>query len=1067
MPDEINREVRSTDAEPDPVVDSSLSGPLLIAAVVLFLTMVWALYDELFSQRPWKHYQAQFVRLYTAHLQKVGPRAAAAEKEARSSPEFQKIEQLLKKAEDSAAPKVKEIDREVDGIRRQLAAIKSPFQDVRARIAALTYELDHAAGKAARDSIRREVDEIRKRQMSVDLPADGAGAAVSAQNLSFVDLEKRFNELRTREAQLISERATVTNQARELRRTRNEYLSEHMVGLGPQQIEGLLRKMHGFRIEIKQIHIEEAGLVDRCESCHLGISEPLPLTAADMGGNRVFVSHPNRTLLTLHDPIRFGCTPCHNGNGLATASVEGAHGNYKHWLWPLFPKENSEAGCLQCHFTDRVLDQAPVLTRGRDLFELKGCVGCHRHEEFDRESDALTSIRSNIQNLEVQQKESRLEADREVQRGDTAESNDQAQQHYAKAERLRVTSSNMDARIKELDLQAKSVMQDLKKVAPNLKDVRLKLHKNWIPVWLKNPHAFRPGTKMPRFRLVDQEVRALSAFIWQSGWQGPAPAPQPKGDAAHGKELFETRGCMACHSMGEGNNRAGGEFAANLSRLGEKANYDYIVRWVHNPRDRTRPYCPYEKRDLGPEDYARHGLPFSFGLDRSTCPNDGHELQVQNMTVMPSLRLTTEEARDIATYLTSLKHDDAAYPSDVAFMDDRRLAEQGRQLTSRYGCGSCHEIAGLEDAPRIGTELTKEGSKPLEQLDFALLEQKAKAEGWYNHKGFFERKIKDPAFFDTGREKALEDRLRMPNFELSPEDSRALITFLLGSLDSPFRSEFRSIPQQFRYIPTDQQKDLQEGWWLVKKYNCMGCHTVQAGQHSVLSALPRYQDPDWKEQLPPSLVQEGARVNPEWLARFLSNPAMTEKDTSRNGVRTYLKARMPTFSFSPNEIRILVRFFEAAAGQSSPYIPSKLEPLTEPERQMARALFSSPGAPCLRCHLVGEPRHDRSATAPNFLVARERLKPAWTARWMLDPQMISPGTAMPSGLFRREDDRWVSAGPTPGIFSGYRGDHVDLLVRYMFQLTPQEQSALIQRLPATARTDRPPPDETATVAHSR
>jgi hypothetical protein len=86
---------------------------------------------------------------------------------------------------------------------------------------------------------------------------------------------------------------------------------------------------------------------------------------------------------------------------------------------------------------------------------------------------------------------------------------------------------------------------------------------------------------------------------------------------------------------------------------------------------------------------------------------------------------------------------------------------------------------------------------------------------------------------------------------------------------------------------------------------------------------------------------------------------------------------------------------------------------------------------------------------------------------MLDPQTISPGTAMPSGLFLRENDRWVSAGPTPGIFAGYRGDHVDLLVRYMFQLTPQEQSALIQRLPATARADRAPPDSTATVAHSR
>ena len=75
---------------------------------------------------------------------------------------------------------------------------------------------------------------------------------------------------------------------------------------------------------------------------------------------------------------------------------------------------------------------------------------------------------------------------------------------------------------------------------------------------------------------------------------------------------------------------------------------------------------------------------------------------------------------------------------------------------------------------------------------------------------------------------------------------------------------------------------------MVKKYNCMGCHTVQIGQKSVFSGLPRYQDPDWKEQIPPTLVQEGARVNPEWLTRFLANPAMNENATDRNGVRTYL-----------------------------------------------------------------------------------------------------------------------------------------------------------------------------------
>ncbi len=354
----------------------------------------------------------------------------------------------------------------------------------------------------------------------------------------------------------------------------------------------------------------------------------------------------------------------------------------------------------------------------------------------------------------------------------------------------------------------------------------------------------------------------------------------------------------------------------------------------------------------------------------------------------------------------------------------------------------------MEDAPRIGTELTSEASKPIEQLDFGLLEQPARKAGWYNHKGFFEHKLNNPAIYDQGRDKLPEDRLKMPNIQLAPADVRALTTFLLGSVDSPFRGEFRVIPEQFRYEPTGQQKDIQDGWWVVKKYNCTGCHNIAVGQKSTLSTLPRYQDPDWKEQLPPTLIQEGARVDPEWLERFLANPALNEKDTDRNGVRTYLKARMPTFNFSPNEIRILVRFFAATAGQASPYIAAKLDPLTDRERQMSRALFSSEGAPCLKCHLVGDPRHDRFATAPNFLMARDRLKPAWTGRWMREPQAISPGTAMPSGLFRHEGDHWVFAGPTPDVFKGYTGDHVQLLVRYMFQFTPEELRQLVQKLPA-------------------
>jgi hypothetical protein len=36
----------------------------------------------------------------------------------------------------------------------------------------------------------------------------------------------------------------------------------------------------------------------------------------------------------------------------------------------------------------------------------------------------------------------------------------------------------------------------------------------------------------------------------------------------------------------------------------------------------------------------------------------------------------------------------------------------------------------------------------------------------------------------------------------------------------------------------------------------------------------------------------------------------------------------------------------------------------------------------------------------------------------------------------------VFSGPTPPAFQSYEKDHVDLLVRYMFQITPDEQKRL-------------------------
>ena len=61
---------------------------------------------------------------------------------------------------------------------------------------------------------------------------------------------------------------------------------------------------------------------------------------------------------------------------------------------------------------------------------------------------------------------------------------------------------------------------------------------------------------------------------------------------------------------------------------------------------------------------------------------------------------------------------------------------------------------------------------------------------------------------------------------------------------------------------------------------------------------------------------------------------------------------------------------------------------------------------------------------------------------------------MPSGLFRRENDHWVFAGPTPPSFQGYDQDHSKLLVDYIFQLTPEEQRRVAASMGRSARCSR-------------
>jgi cytochrome c551/c552 len=1061
--------------EQDPITGKSYAIHYVIATILLIATLFWALYDEAWGQRPWKAFQDQWKDRYPAFLNTATSTSSKSEQSVEQDPPYVALKQDYEKAYQNSKAQAEEARKKLDDASARLLAVQSVFTDRRAYVNALTYELETSTSASAKASKQKEIDSYKAEQATVEFP-DG-----TKKKFTFPQLEETYNQIRDERTQLSLELGDVLKPVTAAKAKMDEYISDHMVDLTPQQIQGLKKRATDWDPAIVQINVADANIVDRCESCHMNTREPLKISAAVMMAKgekqpdeyaNAFVSHTEPELLQIHDPEKFGCSPCHQGNGRATTSIEKAHGNYEHWLWPLYPRENSQAGCQSCHSADMVLASGDVqwqtINNGKDLFRQRGCMGCHRYEGYDKEPEDLNSIGQQIKQIETQKKENLKNTADLMKQADAAASNDQANAFNGKAVDLRVANSKLEARLQQLDFQSHSLMQDQKKVGPNLKDARLKLNKNWIPVWLKKPSDFRPTTKMPNFRLTDHQIQAISAYIWQSGFTDELPKHKP-GNAAHGKELFEERGCLACHSIGEGDQMQGGTFAANLTRVGEKANYDYLVRWIHNARQRTRPYCPYEKKDIGPEDYAKKNLPYVFDLDHSKCPNDGHELQVQNMTVMPSLRLRPEDAEDIASYLMTQKKQEPSSYADASFMDDPNLKEEGKKWVRFYGCGGCHEISGMEEEGRIGTELTFEGSKPIERLDFALftevserggkdaepiknkedlarLPDGAAREPWYDHKGFFEHKLAEPNIYDQGKVKTETEALRMPNAHLTKDQVLDLTTFLLGSQET-------SLPQSYQYKPGDARHDIQEGWWVVKKYNCMGCHQFIPGQPTILMGLKQYQDA--QEQLPPKLLTEGARVDPEWLRKFLSNPALSTADTDRNGVRPYLKVRMPTFSFSDNELRKLVRFFEALSQQPLPYIPEQVPTLTTKESDMARSLFSSTAAPCLKCHATGDPAHDKIATAPNFLLAKERLKPDWVERWITDPQAVSPGTAMPSGLFKQQNNQWVFAGPTPPTFNGFEGDHRKLLTDYIFQLTAEEQKRVASSMPRTKAAVEP------------
>ena len=101
-------EKRAPDApEPDPIAESSMSGLLLISSLLLVVTLVWSVWDEVLGQRPWKGYQKDFVSRYSDYLEEAKARQGRSEAEIKSSDGYQELDSAFKEA----AAAAKELSR--------------------------------------------------------------------------------------------------------------------------------------------------------------------------------------------------------------------------------------------------------------------------------------------------------------------------------------------------------------------------------------------------------------------------------------------------------------------------------------------------------------------------------------------------------------------------------------------------------------------------------------------------------------------------------------------------------------------------------------------------------------------------------------------------------------------------------------------------------------------------------------------------------------------------------------------------------------------------------------------
>jgi cytochrome c551/c552 len=329
-----------------------------------------------------------------------------------------------------------------------------------------------------------------------------------------------------------------------------------------------------------------------------------------------------------------------------------------------------------------------------------------------------------------------------------------------------------------------------RKVGPSLRHLDAKVDYSWLYSWIRRPTDFRPSTRMPQFflhyehlngqrkdfpthdaegnvvnvtdreytaRFENIEIRALAEYLLATSqpyeYIDPPQGVTEQTSAERGKWLFESRGCLACHSHSEFPGIASNQ-GPDLSRIAAKFNTEkgrrWLYSWLRDPKSyHTRTVMPNVFLDPIEEvdatgnptgrvtDPAADVAAFLLGVPADWQP----EVEVPAGELSPDERAALNDLTTVwlsASFprrraerfakdgiderlAATVKVDEQILIGKYANEDDRtrrQLEYIARRSLSRYGCFGCHDIPGYETAKPIGTPLANWGRKDPAQLAF-------------------------------------------------------------------------------------------------------------------------------------------------------------------------------------------------------------------------------------------------------------------------------------------------------------------------------------------------------------